>query len=90
MTTNEQKKRVRKLAKMPDDKIDFSDIPEIKTLPEDYVIGKFYQPRNVQVTIEIDAQVVAWLKRSGDIGEQFNSYLKEKMYVSNPHICRKP
>jgi len=43
MTTLTAKKRkdLVRLAKMPDHRIDLSDIPEIKKLPSDAVMGKF-------------------------------------------------
>jgi uncharacterized protein (DUF4415 family) len=45
--------------------IDFSDIPEIREIPSDAVIGKFYRPKKETVTIRIDSDVLAWLKASG-------------------------
>ena len=39
--TAEKRKQLARLAKMPDSRIDLSDIPEIKSLPSDAVIGKF-------------------------------------------------
>jgi hypothetical protein len=47
MTTLTAKKRkdLVRLAKMPDHRIDLSDIPEIKKLPSDALMGKFYRPR---------------------------------------------
>jgi uncharacterized protein (DUF4415 family) len=61
MTTLTAKKRkdLVRLAKMPDDRIDLSDIPEIKKLPSDALMGKFYRPRKTSVTIRLDADVLA-------------------------------
>lgn len=42
--TGAKKAALQALAKLPDEKIDFSDIPEIRELPSDRVIGKFYRP----------------------------------------------
>jgi hypothetical protein len=33
---------------MPGHRIDLSDIPEIKNLPSDAVMGKFYRPRKIE------------------------------------------
>lgn len=44
-----------------DEDIDFSDIPEIKTL-EGAIRGKFYRPLKAHVTMRIDADVLAWFK----------------------------
>jgi len=57
--TAEKRKQLARLAKMPDSRIDLSDIPEIKSLPSDAVIGKFYLPKKTSVTIRLDADVLA-------------------------------
>ena len=49
---------------MPDDQIDFSDIPEI-TDWSSAVVGKFYRPIKTPVTLRLDADVLAWLKSQG-------------------------
>jgi len=61
----EKRKKLEKLAARPDREIDLSDIPEIRGIPSDYVIGKFYRPKKQTVTIRIDSDVLAWLKASG-------------------------
>jgi uncharacterized protein (DUF4415 family) len=78
--TDKQLRKLRKLAKLPDSQIDFSDIPEIKTLPPEYVIGKFYRPKKTSVTIRLDADVLAWLKGTGDgYQTRINTYLRQLM-----------
>jgi hypothetical protein len=44
---------LRRLAKLPDS-------------PPDYVIGKFCRPKKTSVTIRLDADVLAWLKATGE------------------------
>lgn len=61
----EKRKKLEKIAARPDREIDFSDIPEIREIPSDYVIGRFYRPKKETVTIRIDSDVLAWLKASG-------------------------
>jgi uncharacterized protein (DUF4415 family) len=76
----EQQKHLRALAARPDREIDLSDIPEIRELPSDAVIGKFYRPRKTSVTIRLDADVVAWLKSSGEgYQTRINAYLRRMM-----------
>jgi uncharacterized protein (DUF4415 family) len=52
-----------RIAQMPDEDIDFSDIPP---LGEDFwknaVRGKFYRPVKKQVTVRLDADVLEWFK----------------------------
>ncbi|HTS76172.1 MAG TPA: BrnA antitoxin family protein [Bryobacteraceae bacterium] len=68
------------LARKPDRQIDLSDIPEINTIPPDAVIGKFYRPKKMPVTIRLDADVLAWLKASGEgYQTRMNEYLRQIM-----------
>ena len=78
--TLEKRKELMKLARMPDSRIDLSDIPEIKKLPLDAVVGMFYRPRKTSVTIRLDADVLAWLKTTGKgYQTRINTYLRELM-----------
>lgn len=71
---------LRLLASRPGSEIDTSDIPEIRQIPPDAVIGRFYRPKKQSVTIRLDADVLAWLKSSGDgYQTRVNSYLRRLM-----------
>lgn len=80
--TPEQKARLERLAALPDEAIDTSDIPE---LTEDFfkngVMGKFYRPVKQQITLRLDADVIAWFKAqaAGERGYQtrINRALRE-------------
>lgn len=62
-----------------DEDIDFSDIPEIRTL-EGAVTGKFYRPLKQHVTMRIDADVLAWFKsRHPKYQTAINNVLREYM-----------
>jgi uncharacterized protein (DUF4415 family) len=77
-------KRLPKLAAAkPDRKIDRSDIPEIREIPSDAVIGQFYRPKKNTVTIRLDADVLAWLKATGaGYQTRINTYLRQLMQKS--------
>jgi len=78
--TAEERKRLKKLAARPDREIDFSDIPEIREIPSDAVIGKFYKPKKASMTIRVDADVLEWLKASGKgYQTRINEYLRRLM-----------
>jgi uncharacterized protein (DUF4415 family) len=78
--TAKQRANLQRLAHRPDSEIDFSDIPEIRQLPSDAVIGKFYRPKKQSVTLRLDADVLAWLKSSGDgYQTRVNTYLRQFM-----------
>ena len=73
----EKRKKLVKLAAQPDREIDLTDIPEIREIPSDYVIGKFYRPKKETVTIRIDADVLAWLKSTGSgYQTRINNFLR--------------
>ena len=59
-----QARELAALGRMPDEKIDLSDAPEIREW-RGAVVGKFYRPIKRPVTIRVDADVLAWLKRQG-------------------------
>ncbi len=78
--TAEERKKLKRLAGRPDREIDLSDIPETRELPSDAVIGKFYRPRKASITIRIDADVLIWLKASGEgYQTRINEYLRKLM-----------
>jgi uncharacterized protein (DUF4415 family) len=67
------------LARMPDDKIDLTDAPEVREW-RGAVVGKFYRPIKKPVTIRVDADVLAWLKRQGrGYQTKINKLLREAM-----------
>jgi uncharacterized protein (DUF4415 family) len=64
--TPRQKKELAALAALPDDQIDTSDIPELPAGAwKDAVRGRFYRPVKQAVSMRLDADVVAWLRKSG-------------------------
>ncbi len=66
--TKQQKAELETLKAMPDEAIDYSDIPEITEeawVDAKPVAGRFYRPIKKQVTVRIDADVLAWLKADG-------------------------
>jgi uncharacterized protein (DUF4415 family) len=75
-----QRKELQNLAAQPDSAIDFSDIPELRQIPSDAVIGRFYRPKKQSLSIRLDADVVAWLKASGEgYQTRINAYLRDLM-----------
>jgi uncharacterized protein (DUF4415 family) len=75
-----KREELEALARRPDKDIDLSDIPEIREIPPDRVIGRFYQPQKTTVTILLDADVVAWLKASGEAYQaRISSHLRQLM-----------
>jgi uncharacterized protein (DUF4415 family) len=51
---------------MPDEKIDYSDIPPLTDrFWKRAVRNPFYRPVKQQLTVRLDADVVAWLRHQG-------------------------
>ena len=79
--TPRQKRELAALAVLPDDQIDTSDIPELPPDAwKDAVRGRFYRPVKQAVSMRLDADVVAWLKkRSKGYQTRVNSILRQTM-----------
>lgn len=77
--TNQLGDELAYLESVRDEDIDFSDIPEIKTL-EGAIRGKFYRPLKRHVTMRIDEDVLAWFKaRHPKYQTAINNVLREYM-----------
>ena len=79
--TPARQRKLAQLAAQPDSEIDFSEIPP---LPESFwrnaVRNPFYRPVKRQLTVRLDADVVAWLRRQGKgYQTRLNRVLREAM-----------
>jgi uncharacterized protein (DUF4415 family) len=85
--TAKQKRELEALAKMRDDEIDTSDIPELPASAwKDAVRGKFYRPVKQAVSLRLDADVIAWLKKDGEgYQTRANQMLRERMLAELRH-----
>ena len=64
--TPARKRDLARLAARPDSEIDLSDIPPLKeSFWKNAVRNPFYRPVKQQLTVRLDADVVAWLRRQG-------------------------
>lgn len=59
-----QAREIAALTALKDREIDLSDLPEV-TDWTGAVVGKFYRPIKKPVTVRLDADVIAWLKKQG-------------------------
>jgi uncharacterized protein (DUF4415 family) len=62
--SKKQAKELAALARLRDDKIDLTDLPEVLDW-SGAVVGKYYRPLKKSLTIRLDADVLAWLKAQG-------------------------
>jgi uncharacterized protein (DUF4415 family) len=61
-----------RLAAMPDDTIDLSDMPEV-TDWSNWKRGKFYRPVKEQLTLRLDADIVHWFKSRAEGGKGYQT-----------------
>ena len=81
--TNSMTKRelaeLKKLARMPDSKIDFSDAPEATSTPRT-LVGRFYRPVKQLISLRVDADVLAWFRGRGSKYQTYmNQVLRREM-----------
>jgi uncharacterized protein (DUF4415 family) len=75
-------KEIAALKRLKDKGIDLSDIPEIADFSR-FVVGKFYRPIKKPVTIRLDADLIAWLRKQGPgYQTRVNHILREAMVGS--------
>jgi uncharacterized protein (DUF4415 family) len=86
--TRKQRQDLAALAALPDDRIDTSDVPELPLRAwQDAVLGRFYRPVKQAVSLRLDADVVAWLKKPGKgYQTRANHLLRQQMLAD----MRKP
>jgi uncharacterized protein (DUF4415 family) len=62
--SKKQARELKRLARLPSEKIDLTDAPELADWSK-AVVGKFYRPIKTPLTIRLDADVLAWLRAAG-------------------------
>lgn len=79
--TAKQKRELASLAALPDDQIDTTDLPELPPDAwKDAARGLFYRPVKQAVSLRLDADIVAWLKKAGrGYQTRANRILRERM-----------
>jgi len=79
--TASRKRRLEELTRLPDEQIDTSDIPELdETFWQNAVRNPFYRPLKQQLTLRLDADIIAWLRRQGSgYQTRANAFLREAM-----------
>ena len=79
--TPQRRQELRRLAARPEAEIDTSDAPELDAAAwRRAVANPFYKPIKKQVTLRLDADVIAWLQRKGrGYQTRANALLREEM-----------
>jgi len=79
--TDEQSARLSALAKRPDSKIDYSDIPPLEEeFWKNAVSNPLYKPTKQVTTVRVDSDVLLWLKSQGKgYQTRINAILRDAM-----------
>ncbi len=79
--TGTRRRELKRLMERPDSEIDLSDIPELdEKFWKNAVRNPFYRPVKQQLTVRLDADVVAWLRKNGKgYQTRLNQLLREAM-----------
>jgi uncharacterized protein (DUF4415 family) len=82
------KRRLEKLSQRPDNEIDTSDIPELnEKFWQHAVRNPFYRPVKRQLTLRLDADIIAWLRQQGKgYQTRANALLRDAMLAD---LCLK-
>jgi len=74
----EQLAELKSLADLPDEAIDTSDAPELLDW-SDAKRGLFYRPVKQQLTLRLDADVVAWFKKHTTADEGYQTRINRAL-----------
>ena len=79
--TEAQRDNLKRLAAMPDNEIDTSDMPEFTDAQlAEMKQPEHYRPVKKQITVRLDADVLAWLKAGGKgYQSRMNAILRQAM-----------
>src|SRR5258705_527137 len=88
--TAKQKTELKALARLPEERIDTRKIPEVRDW-SGAKRGLFYRPVKQQLTLRIDADVVAWFKDHAPKGEGYQTDINRALrkHVESHNRARK-
>ncbi len=68
------------LAGTADSKINYSDAPVMEAVPSEIHVGRFYRPLKQQISLRVDADVLAWFRSQGKRYQtHMNAVLRREM-----------
>jgi uncharacterized protein (DUF4415 family) len=76
--TRKQRAELAALAAMPDEAIDTSDAPEVRDW-SGAKRGLFYRPVKQQLTLRLDADVVAWFRNHASAKEGYQTRINRAL-----------
>ncbi len=85
--TPQEEAELDALAKLPEAIIDTSDAPEIRDW-SGARRGLFYRPIKQQLTLRLDADLIAWFKKHGTQGEGYQTRINRVLREYVQHQLR--
>jgi uncharacterized protein (DUF4415 family) len=82
--TAKQRAELAALARLPDNRIDTNDIPEVRDW-SGARRGLFYRPVKRQLTLRIDTDVIGWFKSHARKGEGYQTNINRAL---REHVLR--
>jgi len=86
--TPEEEAELVVLASLPETAIDTSDAPEIRDW-SDAERGKFYRPIKQQLTLRLDADLIAWFRQHATKGEGYQTRINRALREHVRHASRR-
>ena len=83
--TDDQRAELDALERLPDDEIDTASIPELLDW-SNAARGVFYRPMKQQITLRLDADVVAWFKANAPGGRGYQTDINRAL---RQHVARR-
>ena len=79
--TAKRRRELAELAARPESEIDFSEIPSLtEKFWQNAIPNPWYRPVKKQLTVRLDADVIAWLRKNGKgYQTRMNSLLRSAM-----------
>jgi uncharacterized protein (DUF4415 family) len=75
-----ERAELENLARMPDSEIDYSDAPAMAAVPSAIHVARFYRPLKQQISLRVDADVLAWFRSRGKKYQTYmNAVLRREM-----------
>ena len=72
--SEKSKRELRRVARLPDSRVDLRDAPEAKWPPARVEVGRFYRPVKQLISRRLDADVLAWFRAQGP---RYQTYINQ-------------
>lgn len=77
---------LKTLSAMPDEEIDYSDIPDVTNLVG-WQPNPLFKPIKAPISAKLDKDVITWLKMHGSASSFLNRLCREKMFEEHQNLA---